>query len=39
MAHSYRWDVELNTCELCGVFQWPTQMGAISGAILMNWVG
>ena len=32
-------DVGCNIGELSGVIMWPTQIGGILGAALVNWVG
>ena len=39
MAHSNGQDFRCNIGELDGVFQWPTKMCGIYGAIFVNWVG
>jgi len=39
VVHSQRWDCGCNVGKSDGVFKWPTKMGVILSAILMNWVG
>jgi hypothetical protein len=39
VAHSNRCNFRCNIDELGGVIQWPTHIGVILGAILVNQVG
>jgi hypothetical protein len=39
VAHSNGWDFWCNIGESGGVIMWPTKMGGILGAILVNRVG
>ena len=39
MAHSNWWDCGCNIDESAGIIMWPTQIGRIMGAILVNHVG
>jgi hypothetical protein len=38
VAHSNQWDVGYSIGKLGVVFKWPTKIGVILGAILVNWV-